>query len=61
MQMVMIDIFILAKKIALWQQIILDFFGKNLIINSRKIATNLEKNWRNFKTTKLNFFWSCDI
>jgi hypothetical protein len=28
-------------------------FGKTIIINSRKFAKNLEKNWQNFKTTKL--------
>jgi hypothetical protein len=44
MQMVMIDIFILGKKIALWQQIILKSFGKTIIMNSRKFAKFLEKN-----------------
>ncbi len=59
MQMVMIDIFMLAKKFALWQQIILEFLGKQLMLNSRKFAKFLEKNWQKFKTKKKT--WSCDI
>jgi hypothetical protein len=59
--MVMIDIFILAKKLHCGNNSFWNFSGKNLIINSRKFATNLEKFWQNFKTTKLNKIWSCDI
>jgi hypothetical protein len=42
----------LAKKFALWQQIILEFLGKQLMLNSRKFAKFLEKNWQKFKTKK---------